>query len=113
MTSVRSWSTSVLSCGGGGPYTVEIDGEATSMILSASWDSSSRLVVLEVEARIIWTLLGSRCKKSSRWKVLSVVLVRPPRSCWILRRSCVGFLSPNSSALKSCCNLRCSEAGYI
>ena len=44
------------------------------MILSASWASSSRLVVLEVEAR---TLLGSCYKKSSRRKVLFVVLVRP------------------------------------
>ena len=34
---------------------------------------------------------------------------RSPRSCCILRRSWVGLRSPNSSLVKSCYRLRCSE----
>ena len=40
----------------------------------------------------------------------SVLLALSSRSCYIWQSSCNGFLSPNSLALKSCCNLLCSDA---
>ena len=71
------------------------------MILSASVASSSRLVVSAVDAMTI---------QSSRRNELSVEAAFSPSSCCIRRRSWVVLRSPSSSALKSCCNRRCSEA---
>ena len=56
-------------------------GEATSIILSANSANWSRLPAVGVEASIILTLFGRRCRKSSLTKVLSVAMVRSPKSC--------------------------------
>ena len=62
-----------------------------------------------VEASTIRTLEGSHWRKSSLMNAPLVLLALSPRSCCIWRSSCDGFLSPNSSVLKSCCNLCCSN----
>ncbi len=115
---VRDWreacslATSALSCSSLLVRWVGVmaatTGVATSGTLSASSASSSRVVVAGAVANTILILAGRRCKNSSLRKVLSRVPALSPSSCCIFLRSCVGFLSPNSSELKSCCSLRCS-----
>ena len=78
-------------------------------ILSSSSASLSKLTVSPVEAKTVLTLAGSFRRKSSRKNALSVVLVCSPKSCCMHLRSCVGFLSPSCSVIKSCYSLRCSE----
>ena len=89
-----------------------IGGLATSSILSAMCASLPRSVVPSAEARIIRTLAGRRWRKSSLRKAFcSGVSPRwSPSSCCTRRSSCLGFLSPSSSPLISCCSFRCSEA---
>ena len=82
-------------------------GAATSIILSTSF---SRVVEAGVEANTIRTVGGKRCKNSSCRNELSIRPGWSPSSCCILRRSWVGFRSPNSSPVKSCWSFRCSEA---
>ena len=95
---------------GGWVRTATTDGITTSTTLSASCASSSRLVVSGVAASAIQTLAGRRWRNNSRRNELSVELALSPRSCCIRRKNCVCLQSPNSSALKSCCRRRCSEA---
>ena len=113
-TSALSFCTSGSAVAGEEAVTVvaAMVGVATSTILSAMSASLARSVVESADARTMRTLGGSRCRKSSfRKALLSGVAPRwSPRSCCIRRRSCVGFLSPSSSPLMSCCNFRCSEA---
>ena len=95
MAFVHSWSTSALSCGGGGgACKAETDDVTTSM---------SAKLQAHLNCLIVWTLPGKRCKTRSRRKVLD---------CWhvLHHRSCEGFLSPKSSVLNSCCSFLCSEA---
>ena len=90
----------------------DTEGVATSITLSASSASLSRVRDSSVEANTMRTLAGRRWRKSSRRNVpsLSGAPVLSPNSCCILRSSCVGLRSLNSSVLKSCWSLRCSEA---
>ena len=81
--------------------TLAMEGAATSMTLSAISANFSRGVVSGVDARTMRTLLGNLCRKSSWRKEVSVSPGRSPSNCCILRRSWVGFLSPNSSPVKS------------
>ena len=83
---------------------------ATSVILSASSASSTRLVVALVEASTIRTLEDKRCKNSSRKNVLSVTPARSPSSCCMWHSNWDGLRSPSSLALMSCCSRHCSEA---
>ena len=85
-------------------------GAETSIILSAISASFSRVVEAGVEANTIRTLGGKHCKNSSCRNELSIRPEWFPSSCCILRRSWVGFRSPNSSPVKSCWSFRCSEA---
>ena len=80
-------------------------GGATSMILSARRARSAGLAESDVDANTMRTCAGSRCRKSSLTKGPSVAALSPI-SCSILRNNCDGFLSPNSSAVRSCCK-RC------
>ena len=95
-----AWSYS-MSENGAGALIAEREGdtpEATSVILSANWASSSTDTVSLVEANTILTLVGRRCKNSSRRKAPSVAAALSP-SNWCMRRSsCVGLRSPSSSA---------------
>ena len=108
VTSSRSCLTSVW----GGSEMAETVGVATSMTLSAMSASLFRSAAVSTEARTMRTFAGSLCRKSSRRKVFESAPAPSlsPRSCCIRRRSWVGFLSPSSSPLMSCCSLRCSEA---
>ena len=83
-------------------------GGATSMILSARRARSAGLAESDVDANTMRTCAGSRCRKSSLTKGPSVAALSPI-SCSILRNNCDGFLSPNSSAVRSCCKRRRSE----
>ena len=62
----------------------------------------TRLTVSGVEANTVLTLLGRRCKNSSRMKVTSTVEALSPSSCCRWRRNCEGLRSPKSSELNSC-----------
>ena len=79
------------------------DGVATSMTLSAMSARVLMLVVASEQARTILTLGGSRRRKSSR------------RNVWLASAtwSWVGFRSPSSSPLMSCCSFLCSEAAVL
>ena len=99
--------------GGVGPAEVGVDmaateGAATSMTLSAISANLSMVVPSGVEASTMRTLGGNLWRNNSRRNEVSSP-GRSPRSCCILRRSWVGLRSPNSSPVKSCCSLRCSE----
>ena len=85
-------------------------GGAASAMRSASWARSSREVVSGVEASTTRTLVGRRCKNSSRSRALSAISALSPSSCFIRRNNCEGFLSPSSSDVKSCWSRRCSDA---
>ena len=88
LTSVRSCCNSSRSCGEGeGVEVAAMVGAATSAILSASSASSSRLVVVLVEASTIRTFGGKRCRNSSRKNVLSVTPARSPSNCCIRRNN--------------------------
>ena len=95
-----------------GLITADTAGIETSIILSAMSASLLMSRVESAEARTILTLAGSRWRNNSRRKETASVdvLSLSPRSCCIRRKSCVGFRSPSSSPLISCCNFRCSEA---
>ena len=56
------------------------------------------------------TLAGRHWRKSSFRKVPSATPVQSPNNCCIHRSSWVGFLSPSSSVLRSCCSFLCLEA---
>ena len=107
-TSPRSCSTSAAS--GEVAVTLEMGGAATSMTLSASSASSSKLAVGLVDAKIIRTSGGRRLRNSSRKNVVSVALARSPMSCCIHLSNWVGLRSPSSSVVNSCWRRRCSEA---
>ncbi|KAM7309841.1 hypothetical protein ISCGN_006859 [Ixodes scapularis] len=62
------------------------------------------------DASTIRTLLGSRCRNSSRRSEASMVDALSPRSCSIRRSSCVGVRSPSSSAVSNCWRRFSSEA---
>ena len=104
-TSAFSFPTSVVC----GVATVAMDGEITSITLSAISANSSSLLLLAVDARIILTLLGSRWIKSPLRRDRSMASASSPSNCCIFRSSQVGFWSPRSSALSNYCNCRCSE----
>ena len=87
--------------------TVETDGVATST--TASWARFSRLAWSVVEARTIRTFTGKHWRNISWSTELSMAPTLSPSSCCMWRRSCVGFLSPSSSALNSCWNQHCSK----
>ena len=61
--------------------TLATSGIATSIILSGNWVSLVMDVSLRVDANTILTLLGSRCKNSSRRKALSASGVSPASCC--------------------------------
>ena len=88
-------------------------GVVTSATLSASSANSSRVVAAGAVANTILMLAGRRCKNNPLRNVLSRVPALSPSSCCIFLRSWVGFLSPNSSMLKSCCSLRCSGGAVL
>ena len=109
-TSARSCSTSAAICG---VPTADTDGIATSVTLSARSArsaSSSRVEVVLVDARTMRTLAGRHWRNSSLRNVPSAAPTRSPSNCCIRRSSWVGFLSPSSSVLRSCCSFLCSEA---
>ena len=90
--------------------TAETEGEETSMTLSANCARASKDLSPD-EAKTMRTWPGRCCKNNSRKKELSGLgPAASPRSCYIRQSNCVGFLSPSSSAVKSCCSRRCSEA---
>ena len=91
-------------------WTLDTGSVAIFIILSASWVRLLRLPVSGVEASTICTLEGSHWRKSSLMNAPSVLLALSRRSCCIWQSSWNGFLSPNFSSLKSCCNLCCSDA---
>ena len=92
--------------------TADMVGVATSMTLSARLASFSRSAddPSPVDARIIQTLAGRRCRNSSRNSEPSVELALSLSNCCIRCKSWEGFLSPSSSEWNSCCKRRCSEA---
>ena len=103
--SARSRSISVTD---GVAATAEMDGAATSIILSASCARSLRDTVAPVEAKTMRTLVGKHWRNSSRTRESSMRL--SPINCCIRRSNCVGFRSPSSSAFSSNCSLFCSDA---
>ena len=109
-TSARNCSTSEMTSGHGETLVAAMVGAATSATLSASSASSSKVAVVLVEASTIRTLPGRHWRKSSLRKVPSATPARSPNNCCIRQSSWVGFLSPSSSVLKSCCSFLCSEA---
>ena len=112
----RSLATSALSCSTSlvcGFVTAAITGVTTSATLSASSANSSRVEAAGAVAKTILILAGKRCKNNSLRNVLSRVPALSPSSCCICRRSCVGFLSPNSSKRKCFCSLLCSGGAVL
>ena len=89
------------------------EGVATSMTLSAISARVLMFVVASEQARTILTLGGSCCRKSSQRNVWLASAAWSPKSGYIQRRSWVGFPSPSSSPLMSCCNFCCSEAAVL
>ena len=112
-TSVRSCSISDAGTEGAEDETTETEGTATSIILSAISASLSRMVESEVEAKTILMFDCSRCRKSSLKNDPSVTPGQSPRSCCIVRRSCVSLLPPWSAVVNNCWSLRCSEAAVL
>ena len=111
-----SLSTCCLSCDKSEEFEVEDEDvvtadtvlvEPTSMILSAKSANCVTFMSSRLDARIVWTWCGNRCKNnclkivSSRWSL--------PSSCSMLRSSWEGLRSPNSSCVSSWWSLFCSE----
>ena len=85
-----------------------LDGELTSMILSANSANCWTVIVSLLDARTVWTWCGRRCKNSCLKMLISNCF--PPSNCSMRRRSWVGVRSPSSSAVRSWCSLFCSDA---
>ena len=104
-TSKHSCSTSAIR---GERLRVETKGVATS----ASWARASR-DISPAEAKTILIWLGRCWRKSSHRNLLSgLVPAASPSRCCIQRKSCDGFLSPNSSTVTNVRKSRPSSTAF-
>ena len=71
----------------GGIVTMPMDSEFTSILLSTISVNCSRLLPLAVDARVVFTLLGSHWIKSSSRRDRFMALALSPGSCWIFQSS--------------------------
>ncbi len=81
---------------------IATEGAATSSVIWASWSSWSRGIESEVLVKTMiqhyWMIPEERVLEGKRCLSKSCVI---SSNCCILHKSCVGFLSPNSSSVKT------------